>query len=113
MGVEKWVLMNVWDMNGWVNHDWMIRSKIRLKICGSIGLNDTYGGCHSNDRGQMHNRNSVVAILGPFPNQTVVGIVLGEEIFFLRWRHNQGVFKGVFKGQLLKSKQNLNSLISM
>ena len=53
----------------------------------------------------MHKRNSVVAILRPFPNQTVVGIVLGGGI----GKVSRGP-QGLFNSQLLKSKQNLNSV---
>ena len=65
----------------------------------------------ANARGEMHNRNPVVAIIGPFPKQTVVGIVLVvENIFFLRWRHQQSItgFSGGLQGPGVEIKQNFN-----
>ena len=58
----------------------------------------------------MHNRNSVVAeLIGPLPNQTVVGIVLVVKIFY-----GGGIFRwSSIQGPSVEIKQNFNELISM
>ena len=74
------------------------------------------GGITANASGEMHNRNPVVASIGPFPNQTVVGSVLVvEKNFFLRWRHQQSItgFSGGLQGPSVEIKQNFNQLISI
>ena len=67
----------------------------------------------ANARGEMRNRNPVVAIIGPFPNQTVVGIVLvAEKNFFVRCRHQQSItgFSGGLQGPSVEIKQNFQSV---